>query len=356
MSEINRYNYEAFCLDYLEGNLDPSSKAEFIRFLNKNPDIKAELEDFDHIRLHPPEKVQFPNKFRLKKTERGFSNNAPFEEQCIERMEGDMSAPEAKLFDRKLSENPEQNKIFILYKQTKLHPDYNITYPNKKQLKAPSGKTRSLFTTSRIIALAASVILLVGLFINFSTDNSNKYNYATHLKYISLDNSNQKYVEKNAQLQTIETNYNHTTDVNIEHNNLLSKPSIQNNKLYISSNTLMQKLNPLKISKLQITGNVKTMNNLADISEKHLKLSHPTKTSLSKTALAIKLNRPLATETINEGNSDFSFLDIADLGFRGISKLTGKDIELHRRYNKDGKLKELAFRSESFSFSTNIKN
>jgi hypothetical protein len=51
----------------------------------------------------------------------------------------------------------------------------------------------------------------------------------------------------------------------------------------------------------------------------------------------------------------FSLWDIADLGLEGISKLTGKELTLERRYNNQGELQKLAFRTESFAMSTQLK-
>ena len=41
--KINRNNYEAFFIDYLEGNLDEKMVDDFIEFLQQNPDLKEEL-------------------------------------------------------------------------------------------------------------------------------------------------------------------------------------------------------------------------------------------------------------------------------------------------------------------------
>jgi hypothetical protein len=54
-------------------------------------------------------------------------------------------------------------------------------------------------------------------------------------------------------------------------------------------------------------------------------------------------------------NQKFSLWDVAELGIEGISKLTGKDLTLERRYNQDGELQHLAFKTESFRLSTNLK-
>ena len=39
---INRDNYEAYLLDYLEGNLEESAVNEFIEFLKQNPRLQED--------------------------------------------------------------------------------------------------------------------------------------------------------------------------------------------------------------------------------------------------------------------------------------------------------------------------
>lgn len=51
---ITRENYEAYFLDYLEGNLDQSLLSEFHRFLDENPDLQEELEMVSDFQLPAP--------------------------------------------------------------------------------------------------------------------------------------------------------------------------------------------------------------------------------------------------------------------------------------------------------------
>ena len=62
--KINRDNYEAFFMDYLDGNLDESVVNDFIEFLQKNPDLKEELTSFESVSLRP-ENIVFNQKNKL---------------------------------------------------------------------------------------------------------------------------------------------------------------------------------------------------------------------------------------------------------------------------------------------------
>jgi len=49
MEDITKYNFEAFYLDYLEGNLNEPDTVRLFAFLEANPDCKAEVEGEDDI-------------------------------------------------------------------------------------------------------------------------------------------------------------------------------------------------------------------------------------------------------------------------------------------------------------------
>jgi hypothetical protein len=53
MEKITRHNYEAFFLDYLEGNLSEKLNIELKVFLAQNPDLAVDLEDFENVSLEP---------------------------------------------------------------------------------------------------------------------------------------------------------------------------------------------------------------------------------------------------------------------------------------------------------------
>lgn len=51
MEKINQHNYEAYFLDFTEGNLDNQQFADLEAFLISNPHLRAELEDFQLVSL-----------------------------------------------------------------------------------------------------------------------------------------------------------------------------------------------------------------------------------------------------------------------------------------------------------------
>jgi hypothetical protein len=357
MEIINRHNYESFFLDYLEGNLTAEKEKELIDFIEANPDLKEELNGWEDIKVASKDQIIFPGKSSLKKTDSVFPMATPFEEQCIAKLEGDLNKREGTRFDQELKEDNSKHKTYKIYEKTRLLPDYSIVYPNKNDLKTISGKDEKLFKLPfyTILASAASIALIVGLFFNTKTDQTKPYKNYTELTSIKVLNTTDKSsFSKNLANITI-NNYNNTKDLYIDYDNLLPIVKPENLNNFYSSYTSIKKLSPVSISKLnskpvfknQNPGYEQTIAN--NISSKQIGNNN-------KSLLSVKSSM-LDTKSLiaNKGHRNFSILDLADLGFKGISNLTGKDIALERKYNKNGELKRLAFKTESFSISTKVK-
>lgn len=359
MEKINRHNYESFFLDYLEGNLTAEKEKELIDFIETNPDLKDELNGWEDIKVASADQdqINFPGKSSLKKTDSVFPMENPFEEQCIAKIEGDLNKREETLFDQELKEDNSKHKTYKIYKKTRLLPDYSIVYPNKNDLKATSKKDEKLFKLPfhTILASAASIALIVGLFFNTKTDQTKPYKNYTELTSIKVINSTDKSSFSKNITNINPNNFNGTKDLYIDYNNLLPIVTPEDlNKSYLSY-TSIKKLSPVSISKLnskpvfkdQKPGYEQTMAS---------KVSPTQMGDNNKSLLSVKSSMLDAKSLIaNNSNRNFSILDLADLGFKGISNLTGKDIALERTYNKNGELKRLAFKTETFSISTKVK-
>lgn len=63
--EFNRENYEAYALDFLEGNLDSLRHQSFERFLARNEDIKATMDNFYMLNISPNHELVFEGKAAL---------------------------------------------------------------------------------------------------------------------------------------------------------------------------------------------------------------------------------------------------------------------------------------------------
>ncbi|HSH19412.1 MAG TPA: hypothetical protein VLA03_03115, partial [Draconibacterium sp.] len=164
--KITRNNYEAFFIDYLEGNLDNKMVDDFIEFLQQNPDLKEELSLFENVSIEQ-EKITFNKKELLLKEK--YDSEKEFNNTAIAELEGDISSSEKAEFEKYLLAHPEKQKEANLFKLTKLHPDQSVTFSKKHKLyHRTAGKT--IFLWSLRVAAVIIVALSVYNFIDNSSD------------------------------------------------------------------------------------------------------------------------------------------------------------------------------------------
>jgi len=155
--KIDRTNYEAYFLDFLEGNLDEAYIDQFLDFLEKNPDLKEELHLFEQVEL-PAEKIEYSGKEDLYKSK---SKQISFQENSfVAHLENDSTPAERQSFETWLAANPDMQKEYKLYTQTKLIPESGIIFPDKRKLYRKAGTVVWIKWVARV---AAAVIVLWGI-------------------------------------------------------------------------------------------------------------------------------------------------------------------------------------------------
>ncbi|MDF1571501.1 MAG: hypothetical protein P1P82_07795 [Bacteroidales bacterium] len=158
---INRNNYEAYFLDFIEGRLSPEQEAVLRRFLKFNPDLAQELTAFELHTVAAPH-LPFPKKESLKKElpvgETGV-NDASFDMYCVAFLEGDLSENQREAFEAYLAQHPVRKKELEAFKATYLVPA-RVAYPHKGRLKHRNIR----LTNWRImfpVAAAAAITLMM---------------------------------------------------------------------------------------------------------------------------------------------------------------------------------------------------
>jgi hypothetical protein len=73
--------------------------------------------------------------------------------------------------------------------------------------------------------------------------------------------------------------------------------------------------------------------------------------------LAYRIRGPQTiTQEPRRTNEKITFLDIADAGVRGLSKLPGVEMKISRKYDENGELDTYSFSSRNLSFTREVKN
>lgn len=207
MGTIHLHNYEAFLLDYLDGNLNENDCAELKAFVIAYPELEIDLNDTFLPKI-ANEQLRADFKTQLIKTEDEFFLN----NHAIAYVENQLSDSEKNAFELEISKNIALKQEVDLVIKTKLVADPFLIYPDKEELKKEN-KVIALFGLRTSLSMAAAILLLLGLGLvfNYYLHNSNntnnmakQTNQATE-KFVSPKNlvNSQRMIEKQVREKTL---------------------------------------------------------------------------------------------------------------------------------------------------------
>lgn len=135
MSLINIENYEAFLLDYFEGQLSPELQDELFLFAAAHPELDIQLNSGELTILSDEQNTQpeFKSKEKLYKSKENLQNR--FDELCFLFFEKTASDSEIQELELLKEQFPEFKKEFLIYGKTILNSEENIKFEGKELLK-----------------------------------------------------------------------------------------------------------------------------------------------------------------------------------------------------------------------------
>ena len=159
-TKINIQNYEAFLLDYMEGNLNKEDTLLLQQFVVLHPELNIDLNELELVELNE-EGFTFENKNELKKSAAALVS----EEQFVNYIENTLTVDEKTKLEKLAATHPELNKELTLYKKTILTADTSIVFENKRDLKK---ETKVMWLFSRqTLSMAAALLLVFGFWMLF---------------------------------------------------------------------------------------------------------------------------------------------------------------------------------------------
>jgi len=357
MTEVNRNNYEVFFMDYLDGNLSSSQEVILQSFLEKNPELKKELKNFEQLTI-PDESIHFEEKKLLKKStyvnDRLQSN---FDELCIAYTEGDLTNKEKLLFEASIKDSVEKKSTLKKYQHTKLKADTSVIFPEKKTLKK-SGLVFSLKKFYPSIALAASVLILIALYFFIPKTPDNLYQ-----DKIMLSNTQPEAgVKKETEVQVVASHSITQNESRAEQTKKIvsTKKTRQETKITPRINDTIHSITRLPVRPIKEN---QTALQLADV---NTLISNQTLNYFQqeyaqeadymnlKSFLSESFNeRVLKNNTPKKNNS--VWFNIAQWSLHGINRITGSNITLEKEYNQDGEAEKINFHTKFIAFSTPVK-
>lgn len=155
---ISLQNYEEYLVRYLDGECSPQEIAAVALFLEKHPDLNAELNALKATVLPADEKIFFPRKELLKK---GITM-ANYEEYLFRKIEGDLAGGESGEVESFMEEHPELQREMNAFTSTRLVADLSVVFPDKNSLKKRDGKVAVMYVRYALaIAVAACLMLII---------------------------------------------------------------------------------------------------------------------------------------------------------------------------------------------------
>lgn len=133
---IDKNNYEAWFLDYAEGNLTERQVEELFAFLEDHPELKDEFEEGIEVIPLRHEDSGFAGHEDLKREQQvGFITLDNYEEYMIASAEEDLSPAEKEELDQFMANHPELEGEKAIYAGIDLVADTSIVFPDKASLK-----------------------------------------------------------------------------------------------------------------------------------------------------------------------------------------------------------------------------
>jgi hypothetical protein len=344
---INRNNFEAYLLDYLEGNLDPLLTADLMAFLAENPEFEKYIPDYDSA-LTLTDILPFTQKNHLKKE---FSDipqitQANFDEFCIADCEGLLLERDLTRLRDYISRYPEKQRDLDLYRRIKLQPDTSLKFSRRDLLKNNRRPARLRYLYF-VVGMAAAFALLFLLVFLRKPDRP---------VYTETPPVNSERIEK-----TVEQPYV-LSAAHDNHQSAISAPVSERRSK--TSAAPMPATVPAETLKPDHSGSAPAL--LTPISCKQVLASvqPPPVSDHLKPAAGINQNQKQIRTYTSESFADtrlgsllsrLDFWKTAETAITGFNYLTESMVSIDRTTDEKGKLTSFLIQSESYTIKEKIK-
>ncbi|MFO7754428.1 MAG: hypothetical protein R6V34_00435 [Bacteroidales bacterium] len=350
---INRQNYQVWVTDYYDGSLDDFQKEVLMDFLDRNPDLKSEFEDYPGLTISPGTEEPFAYTGLLRSPDQ--LSNEQLEHFAIALTEGDLDAEQRKEIMELRKSDPRLREYINTYEKIKLTPG-DTEYPDKKKLfKIPESRKRiRLIMIS--VSTAASIAIIAGLFMLFSQDSGGGFEEQLTADSMQESRSMQENV------QDIPQQLPGKTNINIPKANRAGE--------IINTRSLAKTTSPVEITQPQTTAEmvieINSITPVAGIAHIQLDIAqtqfllaetspYPTPPETGPGDMSVReyLAYQFRKQVLTDENPDTEKLkawEIADAGIKGFNRILGWEMELTAEQDPEGRLKDISFTSQLVKF------
>jgi len=344
---ISINNYEAYFLDYHEGNLSPALVKELMDFISQHPELREEFESFEAIELSETEGIKFDKKELLKK-QSATINPSNFDEHAIQYVEGTLPGALQNELKTFISEYPIYQKELELYAKTKLVPDTSIVFEDKFLLKKGNKRPMAYYYWS---AAASVAIIIVSYFIlnknSNPTPNGNNIVKHTQTKDSAIvANHISKTIDTNLIAPKVSPNIpannrinNNRVALNVKHkkpetHNIVTPNILNNNHDEIIAEKGAKNIESLPVK--MRPGIPSYSENTVNLSFENLQNIVPINNRPKEYNSANSSQREVVSTYIpREKTSNKILYTIAKYTCKGLHKVTGQRIRFEKRYDSD---------------------
>lgn len=355
--KIDKTNYEAFFLDYLEGNLSDHEILEMMAFLRNNPELKEELELFAPVEVMS-ENVLFPEKQNLKKFEFASTpvNAATFNDFCIAYHENLLQPDEIEKLNLFLHANPNKRIEFELFGKVKLQANEQVKFPAKASLKKRFivlSSARSLVLRWTSVAAGIALIFCVYYFSqNQSVKQTGKLAQVEESPVAKsqghLTPTSHKPIEKRSVARLDKPSIQKASIKSVENvefdENSIQRESPGNLLLAISTPPLENSFDDPEMLPL--------LNSSQDQGNPFVYVYNENDDQLVEGFVHkqwVKAQQRLGLR------KKVTLWDVAQITLKGYNYLSENDVKLIREYNKEGKIKLLAVQTPEYKYGITLR-
>ena len=189
---ITRGNYENYFLLYLDNELSTEMRVAVESFVQLHPDLKEELELLSQFRLEPDTDITYEPKAELMRSEPEISE--ALLGSLLLYTDDELDAAGRREVEAQANANPLVHLELSRLQQTKLQPDTSIVFPDKSSLYRKEEKVRIVYFNWRRIAVAAVLLLSLGLTMNWYL---NRKTPQSKIETAGLNNNGSNKEQKN---------------------------------------------------------------------------------------------------------------------------------------------------------------
>lgn len=370
-------NYEIFAIDYIDGILDEADRIAFENFLVLHPEIAEEVQLL--IGFTPGDSFKenleiFPKDLLLQDSTLVEEDGADvLDDICIDVIEHQYDQDKEKRVRLALNSDELSAKRLALYEKTKLIPDYELQYPDMSELYK---QQRSLFVGRKtvryaLLGAAASVMLFVG--VQYLQKEALQETITRQPQMAMME----KAPDKSKPVKETPVHSPEVVKQNAVMEDVVPQNTTEKKQLETKESSQVKENKPTKpiikigsAEPLQLAKAEKVQVGFLAVNEPSHKLVKVNTITLPEQPIVVRSGSPDLGEVLAVNinkvlfrkNPDLpeakkiSLWDVAELGVKGVNKITGSDIEFEKEYDEQGNISYLALRSGKFAYEKKSGN